>query len=179
VGSFSKLVTIPASKKKIAYYVDSNRESKKNSDTTIVSVTVKAQNSSNQTYSVGDTAKVGNIDLKVNSVSYLQPTDMDDLSSGQEFVAVNFTLNNVGENPEDYNEFYFALSDNGNDTDMDQDPLDENANERVSNTLSSGSLESSASLTVNLVGAANPNDTLQFVYKGNGLVNKNIRFNLK
>ncbi len=142
-------------------------------------MTVKAQNSSNQTYSVGDTAKVGNIDLKVNSVSYLQPTDMDDLSSGQEFVAVNFTLNNVGENPEDYNEFYFALSDNGNDTDMDQDPLDENANERVSNTLSSGSLESSASLTVNLVGAANPNDTLQFVYKGNGLVNKNIRFNLK
>lgn len=117
---------------------------------------------SQQTFKVGETAEYKGVQFKVNKVDYTNgDPDVDSPDSGKQYVVMNVTISNNGDDKYDYNPFDFKLDDNGNQTDTTE------VTSGIKDTLSSGTLAKGASVTGNLVGQANTADKLKLIYNGN------------
>lgn len=125
----------------------------------------KAASSSSKaqsTFKVGETAEYKGVQFKVNKVDFTNgDPDIDSPDSGKQYVVMNITITNNGDEKYDYNPFDFQLDDNGNQTDTTE------ITSGVSDTLNSGTLAKGGSVTGNLVGQANTSDKLKLIYSGN------------
>jgi len=116
----------------------------------------------NTTFKVGETAEYKGVQFKVNKVDFTNgDPDVDTLDTGKQYVVVNITIMNNGDEKYDYNPLDFKLDDNGNQTDMSEFTTS------VQDELHSGTLAKGASVTGNLVGQANTSDKLKLIYEGN------------
>ncbi|MDN6899652.1 DUF4352 domain-containing protein [Oenococcus sicerae] len=154
--SFSKATTT-----KVA---NSSKKTASESNTSSAS----SSSSENKIFNVGETIDVSDgLELKVTGVDYNSGSSMSTPDSGKTYVVVHVTLTNIGKDSLDYNPYYFKLSDNGNNTDLDEmSIMDDNGNDEISDVLNSGSLDQGASGTGSLVGQAVQTDKLQLVYVG-------------
>ena len=116
----------------------------------------------NTTFKVGETAEYKGVQFKVNKVDFTNgDPDVDTLDTGKQYVVVNITIMNNGDEKYDYNPLDFKLDDNGNQTDMSEFTTS------VQDELHRGTLAKGASVTGNLVGQANTSDKLKLIYEGN------------
>lgn len=114
------------------------------------------------TFKVGETAEYKGVQFRVNKVDFTNgDPDIDTLDNGKQYVVVNITITNNGDDKYDYNPFDYKLDDNGNQTDMSE------ITSSVQDTLSSGTLAKGATVTGNLVGQAKTSDKLKLIYEGN------------
>lgn len=115
----------------------------------------------NKTFKVGDTVKYDDIEFKVNSFNF-KPDDPDTstLKDGNQLAIANVTITNKSNKTISYNPYDFKLDNNGNLTDFDEIDTDND------NSLDSGDLKPGASVTGDLIGQANPNDSLKLNYNG-------------
>lgn len=150
-------------------------DSAKKVDSESSSKSSKAASSTQKTFNVGDTAEYQGIRFKVNSVNYTDgDPDVDQPDSGKRYVVANITITNNSDDKVDYNPYDYKLDDNGNQTDFDETVSN------VNDELNDGTLSKGGSVTGNLVGQANTNDTLKLIYSGNMFSNKeHVVFNLK
>ncbi|CAH1855741.1 DUF4352 domain-containing protein [Convivina praedatoris] len=113
-----------------------------------------------KTYNVGDTVTYDGVEYKVNKVDMNDGDEYQKPSDGQKYVVVNLTITNKSKSKIDYNPTYFAIDENGKQPDstiVGPSSVDK---------MNSGSLESGASITGNLIGEAKPDSKLQLVYNG-------------
>lgn len=126
------------------------------------------------TFKVGETAEYKGVQFKVNKVDFTNgDPDVDTLDNGKQYVVVNITITNNGDDKYDYNPLDYKLDDNGNQTDMSE------STSSVQDTLNSGTLAKGATVTGNLVGQAKTSDKLKLIYEGNVFSSKeHIAFEL-
>lgn len=149
-GDKAKKVSDDSAKK-----VSDSSTNKSESSSSVASAT-------NTTFKVGETAEYKGVQFKVNKVDFTNgDPDVDTLDTGKQYVVVNITIMNNGDEKYDYNPLDFKLDDNGNQTDMSEFTTS------VQDELHSGTLAKGASVTGNLVGQANTSDKLKLIYEGN------------
>lgn len=126
------------------------------------SKTASSSSNTKSTFKVGETAEYKGVQFKVNKVDFTNgDPDVDNLDSGKQFVVMNVTITNNGEDKYEYNPYDFKLDDNGNQTDADE------ITSSINDTLDSGTLAKGATVTGNLVGQANTSNKLKLIYEGN------------
>jgi hypothetical protein len=83
----------------------------------------------NQTFNVGDVVKLGEYQFTVNNVKKLAQKGYSSPKSGNEYVIVNFTIQNTGDKEVNYNPYDFKIQDsNGNQTNETFVSLDDSLN---------------------------------------------------
>lgn len=131
----------------------------------------KTEQSSSKTegkksFNVGQTISYNGIEMKVDEVKFLNPTDASEqIGDDEQFVAVEVTLKNNEKDNVDYNLLDFKLNADGNSTSFTSVCGDQNIQKHV---LETGSLQKGGTVTGWLVGKAKKNTKkLQLQYTGN------------
>jgi len=125
------------------------------------SKTASSSSKAQSTFKVGETAEYKGVQFKVNKVDFTDgDPDVDSPDSGKQYVVMNITITNNGDEKYEYNPYDFKLDDNGNQTDATE------ITSSVNDTLNSGTLAKGGSVTGNLVGQANTSDKLKLIYSG-------------
>lgn len=126
-------------------------------------------------YKVGETIDYKGYKVKVNDIKYSDGDEFETPKSGNKYIAINVTIENDTDQKQDYNEYDFKLSADGNAKDLDAftgiDEYDDNG-------ISSGTLEQGAKVTGYLVGEANPNAKLKLQYQPNYFDNNTVDIDL-
>jgi len=124
-------------------------------------------------FNVGDTVSADGYEITVNNVEFSDGNEIDTPDDGKQFVIANVTIeNNTGEK-QSYNPYDFKLNADGNSTDMDEMVL-----ELDTDDLESGDLDDGATVTGDLVGQANPDETLKLQYQANIWNDETVDINL-
>lgn len=113
-------------------------------------------------YKIGETINYKGYKVTVNDIKYDDGDDMDTPKSGNKYVAINVTIQNDTDDKQDYNEFDFKLSADGNGTDLDETTGNDTYD---NNTITSGTLDKGSKVTGYLIGQANPNAKLKLEYQ--------------
>lgn len=125
------------------------------------SKTDSSSSKAQSTFKVGETAEYKGVQFKVNKVDFTDgDPDVDSPDSGKQYVVMNITMTNNGDEKYEYNPYDFKLDDNGNQTDVTE------ITSSVNDTLNSGTLAKGGSVTGNLVGQANTSNKLKLIYSG-------------
>ncbi|WP_270340157.1 DUF4352 domain-containing protein [Leuconostoc mesenteroides] len=125
------------------------------------SKTDSSSSKAQSTFKVGETAEYKGVQFKVNKVDFTDgDPDVDSPDSGKQYVVMNITMTNNGDEKYEYNPYDFKLDDNGNQTDATE------ITSSVNDTLNSGTLAKGGSVTGNLVGQANTSNKLKLIYSG-------------
>lgn len=126
-------------------------------------------------YKVGETIDYKGYKVKVNDIKYSDGDEFETPKSGNKYIAINVTIENDTDQKQDYNEYDFKLSADGNAKDLDAftgiDEYDDNG-------IDSGTLEKGAKVTGYLVGEANPNAKLKLQYQPNYFDNNTVDIDL-
>ncbi|MEH1647581.1 DUF4352 domain-containing protein [Pediococcus pentosaceus] len=131
-----------------------------------------SKSSLKKSYKVGESATYKGYSFKVNSVKYWDgDNDMDTPKSGNEFVIVNVTITNKGDEKQDYNSYDFKLNSDGNSTDFDEILTNDEYSKDV---LDSGTLDKGATVSGNLIGQAKKDSKLKLEYKPSFFDDKTI-----
>lgn len=129
-----------------------------------------------KTYTVGQTVTYKGYSFKVNKVNYYSGNDMNTPEkSGDQFVIANVTISNKSDEKQDYNQYDFQLNADGNATDFDGILTD---GEYADNDIDSGTLDTGASVTGNLIGEAKSDSKLKLEYKPSFWDDKTVDVNL-
>ncbi|MFZ2577878.1 MAG: DUF4352 domain-containing protein [Lactococcus hircilactis] len=121
----------------------------------------------NNIFKVGETVSMDNVEFKVNKVSYSNGGEMSKPNDGNQYVIVNVTITNKGDESVDYNPYDFKLDSNGNQTSLSEYATDDDGNNLAGNELSSGTLAKGGSVTGSMVGQAKKGDKYKLIYTGN------------
>lgn len=132
-------------------------------------------NALDKQYKVGETIDYKGYKVTVNDIKYDDGDDMDTPKSGNKYVAINVTIENDTSDKQDYNQYDFKLSANGNGTDLDETTGNDTYD---NNTIDSGTLDPGAKVTGYLVGQANPTAKLQLQYQPDFFDNKTADIDL-
>lgn len=133
----------------------------------------KVDEIADEEFSVGDTVSADGYEITVNNVEFSDGNEMDTPDDGKQFVIANVTIeNNTGEK-QSYNPYDFKLNADGNSTDMDEMALELDTDE-----LESGDLDDGATVTGDLVGQANTDETLKLQYQANIWNDETVDINL-
>lgn len=126
-------------------------------------------------YKVGETIDYKGYKVKVNDIKYSDGDEFETPKSGNKYIAINVTIENDTDQKQDYNEYDFKLSADGNAKDLDAftgiDEYDDNG-------IDIGTLEKGAKVTGYLVGEANPNVKLKLQYQPNYFDNNTVDIDL-
>ncbi|WEV45799.1 DUF4352 domain-containing protein [Streptococcaceae bacterium ESL0687] len=144
------------------------------------SSTASSEKKSEQTtFKIGDVVEHNNVQFKVNSVEYSSGTKYSKPKEGNQYVIVNITITNKGDDTIDYNPYDFKLDSNGNQTNLTEFVMADSGEQFVNDSLNSGSLAKDGSVTGSLIGQAKVGDKYKLLYNGNMFSNKSkITFEL-
>lgn len=134
-----------------------------------------AQKVLDKQYKVGETIDYKGYKVKVNNVNYDNGDEFVRPKNGNKYVAINVTVQNNTSDKQDYNEFDFKLSADGNATDLSEFTGNDTYD---NNTLGSGTLAPGAKATGYLVGQANPNAKLKLQYQPSFFDDKTVDIDL-
>lgn len=138
-------------------------DSSSSSNDTDTAKTSKAKSSPlDKTYKVGQSVTYKGYSFKVNKISYYSGNEIDEPKQGNQYVIANVTITNKGDEKQDYNSYDFKLNADGNATDFDEIISEGQYSE---NTLDSGTLDTGASVSGNLVGQAATDAKLKLEYQ--------------
>lgn len=129
----------------------------------------------NKQYKIGETINYKGYKVTVNDIKYDGGDDIDTPKSGNKYVAINVTIQNDTDDKQDYNEFDFKLSADGNGTDLDERTGNDTYD---NNTIDSGTLDKGSKVTGYLIGQANPNAKLKLEYQPDYFDNYTLDINL-
>lgn len=141
----------------------SSDDSSSSSDSDTTKTSSKAKSSPlDKTYNVGQAVTYKGYSFKVNNVNYYSGNDVDEPKDGNQYVIANVTITNKGDEKQDYNPYDFKLNADGNATDFDEILTEGQYSE---NALDSGTLDTGASVSGNLVGQASTDAKLKLEYQ--------------
>lgn len=165
----------------IAVSANTSGDSSSSSDVKTTQETAKDSSSDDakkvlsKQYKVGETIDYKGYKVKVNDIKYSDGDEFETPKSGNKYIAINVTIENDTDQKQDYNEYDFKLSADGNAKDLDAftgiDEYDDNG-------IDSGTLEKGAKVTGYLVGEANPNAKLKLQYQPNYFDNNTVDIDL-
>lgn len=106
--------------------------------------TTKTTTNKNKVFKLGQTATHDDVDLKVNSVKYVNSIGPETPTDGNQFAVVNVTLKNNSDESKEYNTIDFKFDNNG-------DIKDSTCISSDNNDMESGEIDKGATITKDVI----------------------------